>query len=269
MRADIDALGAYGLRVDNLPGARQWMQCVPRDAPGVELCVEVGMASRLPSTYDSEAADLRLTTGGRLIARRGTTQVRLVLPSVPPDHDLLHPYLAPAAALMWRWRGHEACHAGVFEGRGGAVLVLGGKQAGKSTTLGWLSREGVTVLADDLAVIDGNRVLAGPRSIDLREPGGTVAVRSGERRRLTLPPAPASLRLAGIAVLEWGDEVEVASITPTQAWKVLATQRSFPALGADPVSVLDLVSVPAVRVVRPQATASVVEAGRRLMATFG
>lgn len=267
MRADV-TLGSYGLGVHGLPGAQQWMQEVSREAPCVRLCVEVGAASRRPSTYDGDTADLRLLAGGRLIAHRGSADVRLILPSVPPDPDLLHPYLAPAAALLWRWAGREALHAGVLEGRDGAVLLLGGKEAGKSTTLAWLAGEGVTVLADDLAIVDGNRVLSGPRSIDLRS-SGAVPVRDGERDRLTLPPAPASLPLAGAAVLEWGDQVEVATIGLTQRWGVLAEHRSFPALEADPVSLLDLVSVPTLRVVRPRTQATVAETGRALMASFG
>src|SRR5262245_16536866 len=136
------------------------MQEQPKAAPWVRLCVEAGVASRRPSRYDGDTADLRLAGGGRLMARRDTADVRIVLPLVPPDPDLLHPYLAPAAALVWRWRGCEAIHGGVFEGRRGAVLLLGGKEAGKSTMLAWLAAEGFAVLADDLAVIDGYGVVA-------------------------------------------------------------------------------------------------------------
>lgn len=268
MDAETSSLGAYGLRVDGLPGAHEWMQQVPEKAARVRLCVEVGTASRRPSSYDHDAADLRLATGGRLIARRGSAEVRLILPAVPPDPDLLHPYLAPAAALIWRWGGREALHAGVFAGGDGAVLLLGDKEAGKSTTLAWLAGESVTVLADDLAVFDGNRVLSGPRSIDLRF-GEGVSVRSGERHRVTIPPAPGSLPLAGVAVLEWGDQVEVTTLALTQRWGAFTPQRSFPALGADPVMLLELVSVPAFKVVRPRTPASVAETGRALMATFG
>lgn len=268
MDADARSLGAYGLRIDGLPGARQWMQRLPGTAPRLGLGVEVGTASRCPSTYDGDAADLRLIPGGRLVARRSSEDVRLRLPAVPPDSDLLHPYLAPAAALRWRWSGREAVHAGVFEGSDGAVLLLGGKEAGKSTTLAWLAGEGVTVLADDLAILNGSRVLSGPRSIDLRSPG-PVSVRCGQRQRLTVPPAPASLPLAGVAVLEWGDRVEVSPLARTQLWEALMPQRMFPALGADPASLLDLVASPAYRFIRPRTRGSVAETGRALMSTFG
>lgn len=266
--ADTTSLGAYGLRVDGLPGARQWMQRLAGTAPHVRLCVEVGTATESPSTYDRDAADLRLLSGGRLVARRGSEDVHLIVPSIPPDPDLLHPYLAPAAALRWRWAGREALHAGVFEGSDGAVLLLGGKEAGKSTTLAWLAGEGVTVLADDLAILEGNRVMSGPRSIDLRSTG-PVSVRCGQRQRLTLPAAPASLPLAGVAVLEWGDRVEVSPLALTQLWEALMPQRMFPALGADPASLLDLVASPAYRFIRPRTRASVAETGRALMSTFG
>ncbi|HEX6596847.1 MAG TPA: hypothetical protein VF045_07925, partial [Acidimicrobiales bacterium] len=163
-----ERLGAYGLALPQLVGARPWMQPQPAGTPTLSMRVEVGATTDGPSRYDAESADLGLLGGGRLRFRHGSLEAHYVLPSVPPDADLLHPYLAPAAALVWRWGGHEALHAGAFAGRAGAVLLLGAKAAGKSTTLAWLADAGVPVLSDDLAVIDGAEVLAGPRSIDLR-----------------------------------------------------------------------------------------------------
>ena len=46
----------------------------------------------------------------------------------PADTDLLHPYLAAAAALRWRWSGAEVLHAGAEDrpvgGRGAKRLEV-------------------------------------------------------------------------------------------------------------------------------------------------
>jgi hypothetical protein len=266
--------GAYGLSVPALSGAEAWMQPQAAGAPILDLRVRVGAANDLPSRVDGESADLRLLGGGRLLARRGTGTVDYVLPAIPPPADLLHPYLAPAAALWWRWAGREAIHGGAFAGKAGAVLVLGPKEGGKSTTLAWLAeRAGVTVLADDLAVVDRRHVLAGPRSIDLR-PGepphpGDGTVRQGSRVRVQLAAAPDRMPLAGVVLLGWGRDVGVTDIAVERRWEVLGPQRMYPGLDADPVSLLDLAAVPMRRVTRPRRLASVEAAGRAILRSFG
>lgn len=265
-------LGAYGLSVRGLAGAAPWMQPQPPDAPTMHVRVRTSGGDDRPSRVDDGSADLRLLGGGRLQAQRGEAAVDYMLPAVPPDGDLLHPYLAPAAALWWRWLGREALHGGAFEGRGGAVLVLGGTEAGKSTTLAWLADAGAGILTDDLAILDGRQVLAGPRSIDLRTaatvPPGSTAVRSGARARVTLPSAPARIPLAGVAVLVWGPVVDVTAVPVEQRWPVLAPQRMYPSLGADPVSLLDLVAAPMTRFTRPRDPATLAAVGRAMLREF-
>ena len=173
--------------------------------------------------------------GGRLRQERHRPEAHFHLRPTA-DEDLLHPYLAPAAALFWQWSGREAIHAGVFEAEAGAVMMLGDKEAGKSTTLAWLATQGGTaVLSDDLAVLDGDDVLVGPRSIDLRVGGeGTLPgvsehlVRSGERHRVRLPAAPPALRLAGLVVLDWGPTLELAPVGFAGRMELIARQRMFP-----------------------------------------
>lgn len=265
-------LGAYGLSVRGLAGAAPWMQPQPPDAPTMHVRVRTGGGDDRPSHVDDGSADVRLLGGGRLRARRGEAGVDYMLPAVPPDGDLLHPYLAPAAALWWRWSGREAVHGGAFEGRGGAVLVLGEKAAGKSTTLAWLANAGAGILTDDLAILDGRQVLAGPRSIDLRTaarvPPGNTAVRSGARARVSLPRAPARVPLAGVAVLVWGPALDVTAVPVEQRWPVLAPQRMYPSLGADPVSLLDLVAAPMTRFTRPKDPATLAAVGQAMLHEF-
>ncbi len=141
---------------------------------------------------------------------------------------------------------------------GHAVVVLGDKEAGKSTTLAWLAtEEGATVLTDDLVVLEDNRVLVGPRSIDLRVEGGRPEVsghlvRSGERHRLHLPPAPASLRLGGVVALAWGPLFELEPLGFTERMELLGRQRMFRTIPANATAILELASVPAIRASRPR-----------------
>jgi hypothetical protein len=243
----VGEVGAYGLRVDGLDGAERWMQEQPPAAPRLEIRAIQAPPDRSPSRLDGQAADLALLDGGRLRARRDEGVVRFSLPVVPSPAELLHPYLAPAAALTWQWAGREALHAGAVQVGAGAVLVLGAKEAGKSTLLEWLAREaGLAVIADDLAVIDGGRVLAGPRSIDLRSGSHAEGsrVRGHGRERMTLPAARAATPVIGTVVLDWEPELEVALVPAIRRLGLLAAQRTYPPLEGDPAALLDLAARP-------------------------
>lgn len=270
-------LGAYGLVVAGIPGADPWMQSQLQDAPtfGLHVVVDADLAADRSEPVLTEArADLPLIGGGRLRLERDATEAHFHLEARPPDEDLLHPYLAPAAALFWQWAGREAIHAGVFEVGGGAILMLGDKEAGKSTTLAWLATQGGTpVLSDDLAVLDGREVLVGPRSIDLRVEGSLPGVsehlvRSGERHRVRLPAAPPALPLAGLVVLDWAPEPELAPVGFTKRMELIARQRTFPTVAANPTALLELASVPMVRAARPRDPAGLAPFCRRLVDHF-
>jgi hypothetical protein len=197
--------------------------------------------------------------------------IRYSLASVPSDADLAHPYLAAGAALAWQWRGGEALHAGVFAAPAGAVLLFGEKESGKSTTLAWLAHHrAVAVIADDLAIIADGRVLPGPRCIDLRStpasPG--VAVRDGERVRVSLPHAPSPPRLAGSAVLAWGGERAMAAVPTRERLSTLARQRTYRALRGDAVTLLDLTALPMFRVVRPHDPSALADVSDAVLGCF-
>ncbi len=253
-------MGAYGLVVDGIPGADPWMQPQLPSAPSFALHVHVDEAAEDTSepVLTEHRADFPLLGGGRLRQERNRPEAHFHLGARPSDEDLLHPYLAPAAALFWQWSGREAIHAGVFEAGGGAVLMLGDKEAGKSTTLAWLAtQEGTAVLSDDLAVLDGHDVLVGPRSIDLRVEGSLPGVseqlvRSGERHRVRLEAAPPSLPLAGLVVLDWGPAVELAPVGFAGRMQLIAQQRTFPTVPSNATVMLELASVPMIRAVRPR-----------------
>jgi hypothetical protein len=252
------------------------MQPQRSGAPGLAVQVhtltEAGEPG--PPLLTEERADLPLLHGGRLRLAKSESAAHFYLRERPTDEDLLHPYLAPAAALYWQWSGHEAIHAGAFVVNGSAVLVLGEKEAGKSTTLGWLATVGGTiVLTDDLVVLDGASVLAGPRSIDLRTTEAltgvtTQAVRDGERQRVRLPAAPASLPLAGVVSLAWGPTVELCPVDFKDRLALLAANRTFPSLPANATGLLELGSVPMVQASRPRTLSSLAPFAQALVDYF-
>ena len=149
--------------------------------------------------------------------------------------------------------------------------MLGAKESGKSTMLAWLASEhGAPVLADDLAIVDRGRVLAGPRMIDLRPDRAIdgMAVRGGERVRIDVASSPTSLPVAGTVVLAWGPRLAVAPIAPRDRLSVLAGQRTFP-LPGDPSALLDLAALPMFAVSRPRRPEECAATAATLLRRFG
>ncbi len=253
-------LGAYGLALAGLDGARAWMHPVQADAPVLRIEVSALPADPPPLRVDPDEAVVALRCGGRLSVRRGEGVARFALARTPSPAELLHPYLAAAAALVWQWAGHEALHAGAFALDGAAVLLLGARESGKTTTLRQLAGAGLPVLSDDLAIVVGDHVLAGPRALDVRRApgdsrapasGAAAIVRSGERSRLTLGPAPASLPFGATVVLEWGPSA-ITAVGAAERPALLAGQRSFPGLAPAGSALLDLAARPMLRFRRPR-----------------
>jgi hypothetical protein len=157
----------------------------------------------------------------------------------------------------------------------GALLLLGDKQAGKSTTLAHLAESaGMAVLSDDLAVLTRELdVLAGPRSIDhlggwfgITELGA-VPVRGGERQRLA--PAPPSARVRGWVQLAWGQSIELEPLDGAARLRLLAGARRARALGGDPQTLLELAALPAYRLSRPRSLAALIPATELLLGALG
>jgi hypothetical protein len=190
---------------------------------------------------------------------------------VRPD-ELVHPYLAPAAAVIGRWLGRESVHAGAIAVDGRALGVVGARGAGKSSALAWWALDGGEVLCDDLLVIDGRATFAGPRSIDLREdaatqlgagePIGVTGAR--ERWRLRLAPIRDHHDLVGFVFFAWGDGVSVRQLGVGERLERLVPQRGLRLEPARQDAVLDLASLPAWEISRPRSWASLPDVGRRL-----
>ncbi len=265
--------GAYGLQVLGLQGAERWMSPVAADAPVLRVSVSVGAVADSPTRVGVHDADVALIEGGRLRARRAADEAEFTVRRRPTADELLHPYLAPAAALAWQWRGQEALHGGAVQIGDVAVLLFGAPQAGKSTTLGWLAQQfGLGVLCDDLAVIVDGLVLAGPRSIDLRaapsDAGEFASVRGGHRARLQLAPAPPSVPVGGIVVLGWGSSLRLETVPAMQRLGVLARQRTFAALPANAAAMLELAAVPMLMLTRPREIDTLGRAAQAILARF-
>jgi hypothetical protein len=265
-------LGAYGLTIRGI------VSRALLSPPGKEWPVVTVEQGRLdgephPTSVTSDGAALRLVGGGQLLLDRHERRATFLTPDAIPDDELAHPYLGPVGSFFAGWLGREAFHAGGFAADGGAWALLGAKQHGKSTTLAWLAREGVRVLADDILVVaDGRMALAGPRCIDLREraavslelASSASPARAGQRLRMALPPMPPEVPLRGWIFLEWGPRVELARLRPGDRVLKLARFRNGRAAAND-TALLDLASLPAWELRRPRRVELLDDAARRLL----
>ncbi|MGZ4232978.1 MAG: hypothetical protein ACXVUE_09610 [Solirubrobacteraceae bacterium] len=213
---------------------------------------EVARVGEQTASIQTPSARLRLDRRSSTLEIRSSDGV--------PVADLVHPALWPAAAVFARWHGRETFHAGAvsFDGEG-AWAILGERGAGKSSLLAILASHGVEVLGDDLVVVAGQRCFGGPRCIDLRPEAAaalsierdTRLVRSTERRRLMLGPCNGEYTLRGFVQLRWGTEVGLQRLLPAERLPLLLDHRRVVGLGADFEQLLDLVALPAVRLIRP------------------
>jgi hypothetical protein len=226
-----------------------------------------------PEHVDDDRARLNLRSGGRVLIDRRGGRARFEVPHPVRPDELVHPYFAPAAAVIGRWLGRESVHAGALAVDGRALGVVGARGAGKSSTLAWWALAGGDVLCDDLLVIDGRAAFAGPRSIDLREDaaarlgaGEAIGVTGArERWRLRLAPATDGHVLVGFVFLAWGDSVSVRALGASERLARLVPQRGVRLEPLRHDAVLDLASLPAWEISRPRSWASLPEAGQRLL----
>lgn len=210
--------------------------------------------------------------------RRGEGRAHFSFPDVPGDGDLLHPYMAPAAALAHMWSGHEALHGGAFATSAGAVGLLGEKDGGKSTTLAWLAAQHrVPVLSDDLVVLVRGDVLSGPRCLDLRA-GSLIdpatfatrrAVRNAERLRITLPGAPLNVQLIATVVLRWGERTQLETPSAADRLRELLPHRMYRhRVAGDPEAILELAALPMLILTRRRGMPGLCDATRLLADYF-
>ena len=254
-------VGAYGIRLSGLDAARSLLVPAAPDWPSFELLnrVEPGPFSELEHAGE-QRAELRLRTGGRIFIERSPGRAEFVTPRPLGTEELVHPYLAPVAAIVAHWNDRESVHAGAFAVDGRVWGVVGDRESGKSSTLARLALDGITVVSDDLLILQGTNVFAGPRAIDLREEpatklgvGTSIGVAGArERWRLRLGPVQQELELVGWIHLAWGDRVEAVPLEGRERIERLLSQRGARLPSLSPAVLLDLASLPSWEVRRPQ-----------------
>ncbi len=218
-------------------------------------------------------AEWVIQDGPSIVVDRAAAAV-LVTASSPLRVDaLVHPYLAFPAAVSSYWAGRCSLHAGALAVDGKVWALVGQKEGGKSSTLGWFAQRGHSVVTDDLLIIDQGRALAGPRCIDLREEAsrelgageelGVIGMRT--RWRVRLGPIPACLPLAGWIFLSWADQLHVEPIPPGELLRRIFANRALSLIPPDPHVYLDLAALPAWEVGRPRRLDALPEVSRRIL----
>jgi hypothetical protein len=268
--------GAYGFRVDGVGPAQGLLVDVPSDWPLLTLRTVLGFDAGHPAGIDDGRARIRVHDGLVEIDRRRGEALFTVRQKPTPD-ALVHPHLAPVAAIAARWRRRESFHAGAVIVGDSAWAVMGAKSAGKSSLLAWLALSGYGVLTDDLLVIDADgNGLAGPRSIDLREGGAerlgvgkALGIIGGrERYRMAVDPVPATIPLRGFIRLAWGGAPTVTPVPPAWRPAALAAQRAVRLMPRDPNLLVHLSALPMVELRRPREWGRAGDAADRLLHTL-
>lgn len=244
--------------------------------------VEIEWADALPDDPEdgwisATGALLTLRSGGHAAFERHPRRARFHKPRPADGHDLAHPCLASAGVVFARWEGRVALHAGAVLFDGVAWGLLGESEAGKSTTLAELAEAGHTILCDDILVLEGRQAFCGPRTIDLRhesaerfEPANQlITVRQGQRRRMLLPPAPATAPFGGFVLLGVGDTVSVTPVPPVERLGALSEHLTLLQAGLPPAGLLEVVGLPMWRVNRSRAWSDLPLLLDRLRTTCG
>jgi hypothetical protein len=266
--------GVYGLRVIGMMGMD--LQEASDEGQTVRLRVEVRTLPVNGVHFDERTLRLPMGPGADAIVDRDAGEAVLLSTRRVPRAELAHPFLSVPGIAFAYWRGADPLHGGAFVIGGGAVVVLGGKNAGKTTTLAGLAELGGAVLADDLAVVEQGQVLPGPRALDLRPSAARAAglwertrwVRG--RRRLSLPPSLGRLPLRAVVVLAWGPRVCLQPLRTSERLQTASRYRFLAGLGpgAGPVQ-MDLLAAPWWRLERPRQANALPATLDRLQEEFG
>jgi hypothetical protein len=251
--------GAYGISINGIAGLDELLVESEPSWPSIRLEVDLEQGSHANEFVDDRSAALNLKTGGRLTVDRSKGLARFATGRPLSNDELIHPFMAPVAAIVAHWERRVAFHAGALAIDGAAWGVLGTREAGKSSLLAWLSsRNGIDIVADDVLVLLDGHVFSGPRTIDLRESsaerlGGEAIGVAGARPRwrVRLPPIAATLPFRGWIVLAWGDEIRVDELPPRERLPLLMNSLALRMSIADPEALLPLAALQAIQLTRP------------------
>lgn len=257
------AHGAYGLRIDGLSASHGLLGPALPHWPAVRVVTELGrLDAGARSWFDDEGAGAVLPGERSIVMSRADARAVVTAPHPLPVDELVHPGLSPVAACFGAWAGYEAFHGAAFAVGGRAWGLFADKEGGKSSTVGWLHRRGCGVLTDDLVMVAGQRLLSGPRCVDLRDEAAAVLggrPLGGERRgkwRIDLPAVEPDYPLGGWVVLRWGDDVQLRPLPTGDRLAALARCRVWDRLPPQPSVWLDLAALPAWELSRPRSWSS-------------
>jgi hypothetical protein len=269
--------GAYGLGVAGAGGAAAQLLPAAPDWPKLEIERLIGTGSLGGNLVGADRAEIALLAGGRLTVDRVPLRATFTTAGPLTDDALVHPYLAPAAAIAGHWLGREAFHGGAFVLDGGAWAVLGDKESGKSSLLASLAQNGVGIVADDALIVERELVFAGPRSIDLREEpaqeldaGESIGLVGDRKRwRMSLAPVAAASPLRGWVFLSWSESPDVTAVSAGRRLQRLLGHRMIKGLPpADPTRMLELATLPAFQLGVPRRWGQLDAVGSLLVATL-
>jgi hypothetical protein len=266
--------GAYGFCIDGLAEAGPLLGDSGTDWPELQVVRRRADAPHAETVVAEDFASHSLGRAIRADMERHSRTVTFVSPLRLSDGDVVHPCLAPAAALFAHWLGREPFHGGAVMLAEGAWGVLGHRESGKSTLLAALACAGHPVLADDLLVIHAGRALRGPRCIDLRPVAASALrlgrdlprVRAGSRRRMLLPAAEPEAALRGWLFPTWGPDCELVPVRPRERLGLLMRHRTWALNPSDPPALLELASLPAFELRRPRRLEALPQVTRYLLA---
>ena len=266
--------GAYGFRVQGLDGIERLLADAEPDWPPYTVSVEVGETGTVEEHVSDTTALLRLRTGGSVAIDRAPGRIAYTVPAPLSPDEVAHPFLAPVAAVVAHWHGRESIHGGAFV-HGDAVWgVVGDRFGGKSSLLAGLVARGLDVFTDDMLVVEGDSVFAGPRSIDLREEAATelgvgtdIGVAGARPRwRVRLGAVAPRARLAGWVFLDWAAEIDVVRVPASDTLQRLLRNRGIRLAPPDPAAFVHLGALPAWELRRPRSWEQLDAAVERLLA---
>lgn len=253
--------GAYGLHLTGLETVGPSLVEAPATWPNVSVERVLAPGATRPDTLTDDRAEYSITgCPGSVRIDRSPLRVRFAAPAGLSDDEIIHPGLAGVASIVNRWLDRDAFHAGAFLVGSGAWAVLGAKEAGKSSTLGYVAAKGIGVVSDDVLVVEDGRALAGPRFVDLRAEAaewmgqgidiGVVGIRRRWRMHTSSVPAEAPLR--GWIVPEWGERIEIGTVPPLARLPLLCANLGLVLPPRDAVRLLRLASLPFLVFRRPR-----------------
>jgi hypothetical protein len=265
--AALRPIGAYGLRLENVERARPLLAPAAPSWPLLRIRRRIGVGGATHEWVTQDAATLKLQNGGEISIDRTRGEATFILPHRVGTAEIVHPLLAPVAAIMAYWLDRQSFHAGAFVAYGKVWGIVGERGAGKSTTVARLALDGVPIVCDDMLILDGLQALVGPRSVDLR--GGAAAklgvgkhigvVGARERWRLPVPQLPGELTLGGWIFLAWGDRVQALPVRGSERLVRLAASRGARLPPRNPDALLELAALPAWELTRPRRWSSLTE----------